>query len=575
MGKTQMEQIREHHLQFRTEIQRIGDELRDKAMPVATEELFSEFEDTGNRLNYENVYFERRRYLAVFGLLSAWYKKPEDVRKLEEVIEGICQEETWALPAHVNRKSDPDWRRTADLFACETGQALANILDLTKGSLSKDLADKVKGQVIYRVLDSWLGRPKGSWSWENAYNNWVAVCAGCLGSIALFLLEDDKEKQQKAIDRVCDTLPNYIDGMCEDGTCPEGLSYFTYGMVFFTGFARQLYDHTGGRVDLMDSDKVRAVARFQQKCYLPGGNTVSFSDGDRADRFRLGLTCYLAGHVDGVEIPDISAAMDFETDHCYRFMGNLQDDVWVREYLEKDSGQKKQEPEWFTLLPDAQWAVWKNKDLGIAFKGGANGESHNHNDVGSFLLSMDGEIFLTDLGCGEYTRQYFRDETRYQILCNRSEGHSVPIINGQEQRTGAEYGAGSFVCEQPGRVDLEYAGAYEKDAGWKLSRRLECYEGSREMVITDSVSGSGVSRFEENLVTQRKVSVNGSEIVLEGKKGRVILTLSGNEGAVNVIREVFLNHHGVEEDVWLIRFAVDLNAGEKKCVIRCRCELGG
>ncbi|MBQ7839202.1 MAG: hypothetical protein IJ390_01745 [Lachnospiraceae bacterium] len=197
--------------------------------------------------------------------------------------------------------------------------------------------------ILDRLLDSYMEKPKGQWRWESFYNNWVAVCAGCLGSMALFLLDDDKEKQQAIVNRVCETLPDYLAGMYEDGTCPEGMSYFTYGMTFYTGFARQLYEHTNGKIALMDSKKVRAIARFQQKCYLPGKNTVSFSDGARSDRFRLGLTCYLAKCIDGVEIPDISAAMDFESDHCYRFMGNWQDDAWVQEYLQetKEKSMKK------------------------------------------------------------------------------------------------------------------------------------------------------------------------------------------------------------------------------------------
>lgn len=52
---------------------------------------------------------------------------------------------------------------------------------------------------------------------------------------------------------------------------------------------------------------------------------------------------------------------------------------------------------------------------GIAFKGGNNDEPHNHNDIGSFLLTVEGEVFLTDLGCGEYTKEYFQPDTRYDI----------------------------------------------------------------------------------------------------------------------------------------------------------------
>lgn len=569
MGKTQIEEIREHHARFRRQIEETGEMLRDRKMPALTEEKFSLFEKTGNRLIYENDYFERRRFLAVFGLLTIWYQRAEDIKKLTEVMEDICREETWALPAHVNRR-EPDWQRTVDLFACETGQALANIVHLTKGVIPEELAERTKGLVIHRLLDSYMEKPKGEWRWESFYNNWVAVCAGSLGSMALFLLEDDSKKQQAIVDRVCDTLPDYIAGMLDDGTCPEGMSYFTYGMVYYTGFSRQLYEHTGGRVDLMDSEKVRRIARFQQICYLPGRNTVSFSDGERADRFRLGLTCCLARLVEGVEIPDIGAAMEFETDHCYRFMGNLQDDFWVREYLEAADGAEEKAPEWFTLLPDAQWAVWKTEETGIAVKGGNNGESHNHNDIGSFLMTGNGEVFLADLGCGEYTRDYFRDETRYTILCNRSMGHSVPIVNGEEQKAGREYKAEYLVSDQPDCVRLSFAGAYEADADWELVRQLKSEPDGRAFAVTDAVRG--VRSLQENLVTQIEPVVEENRIRLNGERGSVTITLSGSSGPVSVIREVFHNHRGKDEDVWLLRFPVLTEDGNGNCTMQCRYE---
>lgn len=85
-------------------------EMMDQPMPVAGEELFALYEKTGNRLIYEEVYFTRRKMLAVFGCLSILEGKPEYLHKLEEVLDGICEEECWALPAHVERDRDPDWR---------------------------------------------------------------------------------------------------------------------------------------------------------------------------------------------------------------------------------------------------------------------------------------------------------------------------------------------------------------------------------------------------------------------------------------------------------------------------------
>lgn len=577
MGETQTEQIRRHYDKFRDQIAALGDELREREMPEPTEELFAQFERTGNRLLYEDVYFARRKFLTVFGLLGAWYHRGEDIQKLEEVLEEICREETWALPAHVNRSME-GWQRTVDLFAAETGQTLAQILNLTEGYLSETLVRKVRQEVMDRVLDSYLERPKGEWNWERMRNNWSAVCGGCVGIAALYLLGDDSEKQRAIVERVCGVLPNYLEGMYEDGVCPEGLGYFTYGMAYYTGFARLLAEHSSGSVDLMDSEKVRRVARFQQSCYFPGGKTVSFADGSTEDRYRLGLTCYLADTVEGVEIPDISAAMDFEGDTCYRFLPNWQDGQWVREYLERRQeareaeGTRESGTNWFTFFPEAQWAVWKQKEIGVAMKGGHNGESHNHNDVGSFLLVADGEVFLTDLGCGEYTKDYFNDSMRYSIFCNRSMGHNVPIVDGAEQATGRAFHAASFVNICPGSVETEFAGAYGEAAEFTLCRRLDWPREAKDIVITDLFRG--LALLEENLVTQIEPVVEDSRIMLQGIKGTLIVEITGACGDIHVVKEIFRNHKGKDEDVWRLVWPVASREGQGECVMRCRYQKG-
>ena len=62
MSKTKLQQIREHHAAFREQVQETGNFLRDKKLPVLTKEMFLLYEETGNRLIYENEYFERRRF---------------------------------------------------------------------------------------------------------------------------------------------------------------------------------------------------------------------------------------------------------------------------------------------------------------------------------------------------------------------------------------------------------------------------------------------------------------------------------------------------------------------------------
>ena len=552
--------------------------MRSLPLPALTEEEFGLYEKTGNRLIYEDSYFGRRKALAVFGLLSLWYHREEDLNKLCEIIREVCAEKTWALPAHVDRSKE-GWERTVDLFACETGQTLAEIVTNLKEYIPEELAAEVKREAVYRLIDSYLEQPFGTIRWEKFYNNWVAVCAGSLGSIAMYLLNDEKEKQRACLDRVISTMPLYLKGMMDDGACPEGLSYFTYGMTYFTGFAEQLAEFSHGETDLMENPKVERIAKFQQLCYLSGGCTISFSDGDRRDKFRLGLTCYLAMRYPGVKLPPMESVMKLNEDSCYRFMALYRDRVWVEKYLEQsaedtaeNASQNDGESDWYAVLEDAEWAIG-NSDNGVsmAVKGGNNGESHNHNDIGSFLYVKDGEIFLAELGCGEYTRQYFGEE-RYDILCNRSMGHSVPIINGRKQMEGAGYRAESFAAgckDGKGEAVISMAGAYPAGVIDGLTRKNVFEKGNGRLLITDTFSPSGETKeIVENLVTQTEPEIVDDEtVILTGKNSRIYIKKAADSGSFTSVKETFSNHKGQAEDVWLLQWKLPVKGNSVVCTI--------
>lgn len=553
-----LEEIRAHQSLLRREIEMQGEALRGLELPELTEELFAVYEQTGRRLTYEKHYFERRKRLTVYGLLALWYERQEDLEELARIMEGICREETWAVPAHVNRQ-EANWRETVDLFACETGQTLAQLVTQLAGKLDDRVSQKVRSLVKERLLDSFMKVPEGQWRWEIFRNNWVAVCGGCLGCMALDLLPEHGTERTLLLERVERLMPEYLAGMKEDGTCPEGLSYYTYGMIYYAGF----YSKWKGAA-FLQQEKLQNIARFQQLCYLPGGVTVAFADGSLHDRYRLGLTCFLAAHVEGVAVPDIQSAMHFEDDHCYRFLGNYQDDVWVTEYLRLQQNTPKAEAAWGRhILPDAQWAIWQGTKVSVACKGGHNGEPHNHNDVGSFQYVYGGECYLTDLGCGEYTKEYFREDTRYTILCNRSLGHNVPMVGGREQCVGVQYGASVFREFGENGVELAYAGAYPEGCVSELTRQIQLDLHSGRMQLRDKAEGfRGSEEFVENLVTQIEPRIEEDGICLTGRGGTICIRIRNQNVSFKVKEERFQNHKGVGERVWLLQCRIPVRNGE-------------
>jgi len=555
-----LHQIADFKKEYEEDALRLAGELRSQELPELTEELFSEYERNGNRLRYEDVYFGRRKFLSVFGLVCVMRHRAEDLRKLEEILLEICREECWALPAHVDRRNNPDWRITIDLFASETAQTLSQLVTLLEGELSEMVAETVKREVYRRVLTPFMISQAPYAGWEEGSNNWNAVCCGNIGSAGLFLLKGEGERRALA-ERIAYALQTcYLAGFGDDGACEEGLEYWVYGVTYYMLFARQL-KQVYPDMDLMAESKAEAIACFQQKCYFSGGRTISFSDGACFGRYSMGLTCSLACRYQNVRFPDPVYARKLGQDPCWRWIGVYWDWYWTGEYLEAVADGEAEAPRTLPdfgddFFPDVQWAVFRGAHNSVAaVKGGHNGESHNHKDVGSFFYLADGEAFLDDLGSGEYTKDYFSDK-RYTIFCNSGISHNIPLIEGSDQCAGGEYRAESFAVPTEGAAIVTFQDAYDVKALKRLERRLQMEESTGELVVTDTAEAEGEIDFRENLVTRLPVTLSDGEIVIRGSRLCARIVPGDAAGPVGQRTVLHRNHQGEEEQVHVLQWKV-------------------
>lgn len=386
--------------------------------------------------------------------------------------------------------------------------------------------------------------------------------------------------KEPCMKRVCDALQCYLDGMETDGACTEGLGYFSYGMSYYCAFAELLYEESGHSVDLMMRPKCDKIAAFQEKCYFGKGVSISFSDGSQEERFLPGLTAFLAHKFPGIKTPDYAVARGLEQDACYRWLTNERNIRWLICY----GGQNNQDTGTLAcdLLPAAQWMICKDRNgNGFAAKGGHNDENHNHNDIGHFLCVYNGEMLLTDLGAGEYTKDYFSDG-RYGILCNRSLGHSVPLINDCEQCQGREYCADDFSWNDDKKMlRISFANAYPQGLISGLVRTIHFDSDDTEaaqnmkMVITDSFIPSGqTKKITENLITPFRPALeknNKNDTYVIKIQGEQSICQINIENAVDlrVLSKEHSMHDGTRTMVYLIQWEVPVVENGTKMEVRC------
>jgi hypothetical protein len=157
--------------------------------------------------------------------------------------------------------------------------------------------------------------------------------------------------------------------------------------------------------------------------------------------------------------------------------------------------------------------------LFFSAKGGHNAESHNHNEVGNFILYYHAVPVIIDPGSESYTKITF-SEKRYTLWYTQSCYHNVPAINGMDQAPGFEHRAKDVSFSHDGnstRFSLELAEVYPAEAGIKSYRRDFVFRKGEGLLLTDTWSfKEGGAPVELNLMCYEKPEIDREQVLLSG-----------------------------------------------------------
>jgi hypothetical protein len=434
----------------------------------------------GNRTAYEGLVAARQQRLTravVMALLPGLAAGPGTESAggqdwLDEVIDGaylLCEQSSWSWAAHddvffrsgevVPRKSRP----YLDLGAGEVAAQLAwldHVLGEQLDNRAPGLRRRIREETAERVIRPFLERL--DWHWlglDGNVHNWNPWIHSNLLAAAIFLVDDPNE-QVRTVARCIEGLDRFLASVPSDGAIDEGFAYWWNGAGRMLEGLALLEEATGGALDA-DLPVIRELVAFPHRMHMGTNWYLNVADGPARAAKALpwdmlqGWAARL-GDKDGVRhaAAMVSQPQPEPASGLGRVLHSLLNAA--------DTSTAPQPPLVpFTYLPSVQIMVAREQagtaeGLFLAAKGGHNGEHHNHRDVGSVVVAVDGVPLLVDAGQPTYTAKTFGPD-RYQIRAMQSGWHSVPAPFGLEQGTGKEFAAEVLHAPEPGDPTLQLA----------------------------------------------------------------------------------------------------------------------
>jgi Heparinase II/III-like protein len=464
--------------------------------------LFLEYRRTGNRSHYEAARDRRREKLQDLVIAECVEGKG---RFADEIANGVWltgEESFWGVPAHLGmQKSGPGLPDVTEpivaLFAAETSALLAWTDYLVGESLSRIsplLPERIRLEINRRILTPCLERNDFWWMGfaGSTVNNWDPwICSNWLASA--LLVETDEARRRAAIAKILKCLDNFLNSYYDDGGCDEGPGYWDRAAASLFDCLELLRAATDGRWSGFTIPKVHQMALYICRAHIYDEWYTNFGDaparlipnGDLVYRFgkRLGDErimahgAFCALEESPGEIPGDSIGRQLPA------LFNLAELRGARR------GQALLRDAW---LPGIQVMTARAREgsaqgLYLAAQGGHNGQSHNHNDVGNFMVYADGAPAIIDVGVETYTAKTFSPQ-RYDIWTMQSAYHNCPTIDGVMQSAGREFTATEVnyqADDDQAELRMNLAQAYPPEAhlaAWNRLMRLNRTSNAVEVV---------------------------------------------------------------------------------------------
>lgn len=530
----------------------LGEKYIDRPWNTIPLTLFAEYKSNGNRTNFENRFMAMRKKLSCLVMAEIMEHQGRFIGSIIDGVKQLNSEIWWGVPAHYPTSLPKADNQVVELFSAETANLVAWTLYMLHDELNEQepgISEYMKKEIQRRILIPAL---TNKYTWKKSTTNWNPwICSNWLSCI--LFCEDNRLMQLDGIRQILQCLDIFYDNYPDDGSCDEGIMYWNRSAASFFECLYLLGKATNYQLSLSDDPKLKNMGAFCYNIYVGNRQFANFSDAQPNTPTHPNISLPFGLYTNDSTLQKFAlwrALIDnvFETPSIlFEASGNfptLSRELLFLHQYPHIKGIKPEEPHirdvWlpFLQLFTARDDNDVKKGLYVAAKGGHNGESHNHNDVGNFIVYKDAEPLIIDIGVGTYTAQTFSNK-RYELFNCRSAFHNVPTINGCEQKEGKTYRATNLKYKETNEkayLLFDIAHAYPSNAGVKKWQRTICLNRGKNVTITEHYKlHNHQNATELNLICcgTAKQTAEG-EILIDNGRNTGVITFSPNQLSASI-----------------------------------------
>ncbi|XP_054166101.1 uncharacterized protein LOC128963613 [Oppia nitens] len=529
-----------------------------------------EYIQIGDRYHYQGFLNERRKKLMDLVLAEMVTQSGKYIKEIANGVWLLLEESSWIWPAHLYLQKAglglPDPQQIViDLGAGQTsayiawtqlliGQKLSQISPI----ISKRIDYELNRRIVRPFLDDphmpWMGFDSYRFVDSNVGNNWNVWINSNILMTALLCLPNTYRIQ--VIDRLVNSSDIFVNRYPNDGSDNEGPHYWVAAGGRLIQIISLLSSASKNTINWSSNKLLKQTGDYIWKVHINENHFFNYGDSGAN------------------EIPDSSVVFEY---------GKVFNDQTMKEfasYLTQLSGKDKiildrlssgelnqigiqmsanvllenippKAPlpleSWF---PDLQLVTLRTtqesaKGIFLGIKAGINDDTqHNHNDVGSFILYVDGRPALIDVGSGTYTIKTFSPE-RYSIWNFQSQWHNIPTINGIQQGCGPKFMANSVKYSHEANISIfeaDISGAYPYEAQVdKWNRKWTFNRTTNVVKLTETYKLTQFIKFSKiHFITHLSINkITNETIILGDNKTKLYIDFSENQ--VNVEMDCHLN----------------------------------